>query len=299
MKDCISFDNLATIVFVLVDDWICTLSQSKSARGRKPVMSDSEIITLILVMDFLPFSGETQFLGFVRANFSGLFPRLPDQSQFNRRARALADRIEQLRQHWARQLGIHRQDKFLLDTKPVPVVGYKRSKRRSDFQSTAAYGHCASKKMNYFGYKLVMLTTMDGIPVVYDLVPANTDERVAADEVLEHVYNSQIFGDKGFIGDFWQNEHHQRNGNLILTPKRENQHEQNPDGFDKWLNSVRERIEGTFNELQNTGRNLEKLSRKTVQGLKTHVIAKVTSHALKLLLRRKFDLDVLTFTVIG
>ena len=39
--------------------------------------------------------------------------------------------------------------------------------------------------------------------------------------------------------------------------------------------------------------------RKTVIGLTTHVIAKVTSHILKLLLRRQFGIDVQTFSTIS
>jgi len=65
------------------------------------------------------------------------------------------------------------------------------------------------------------------------------------------------------------------------------------------LNKVRERIEGTFNEIQNTGRNLERLLRKTVRGITTHVIAKITSYTLKLLLRRFFGIDVQTFQTIS
>ena len=60
---------------------------------------------------------------------------------------------------------------------------------------------------------------------------------------------------------------------------------------------MRERIEGSFNELQNTGRNLERPLAKTVSGLSTRVIAKVTSYILKQLLRRSFGLDVQTFEV--
>ena len=140
---------------------------------------------------------------------------------------------------------------------------------------------------------------MDGIPVAYDLVPANSDERLAADAVLHHVWNSDIFADKGFIGEEWQAEHLDTQGNRIWTPKRVNQIIQNPVEFDRWLNAVRERIEGAFNELQNTGRNLERLLRKTITGCITHVIAKVTSHTLKLLLRRQFGIDVQTFSTIS
>ena len=45
---------------------------------------------------------------------------------------------------------------------------------------------------------------MDGLPVIYDLVSANTDEREAAEVVLQRVKDCDIFGDKGFIGDDWQ-----------------------------------------------------------------------------------------------
>ena len=115
--------------------------------------------------------------------------------------------VEELRRYWAGLLGLLEQAKYLLDTKPVPVVGYKRRKRHSDFSGSADYGFCASRNMKYFGYKLVMISTLDGIPVAYELVPANTDERVAADAVLPHVWHSDIFADKGFIGEEWQAEH--------------------------------------------------------------------------------------------
>lgn len=297
----ISFIDLATVVFVLVDDWYQEqgVRLLKGKRGRKPRFSDSEVITLILLMDYLPFPGETQYLGYIRANYLALFPQMVDQSQFNRRARSLRLLVEALRKHSVDMLGVTLVSEFLLDTKPVPVLGYKRSKRHSDFAGSASYGYCASRKMKYFGYKLVMITTFDGIPVAYELVAANADERDCADEVLDCLWHSDIFADKGFIGEDWQAAHHDTQGNRIWTPKRANQLIQNPAQFDRWLNSLRERIEGAFNELQNTGRNLERLLRKTIVGLATHVIAKITSHTLKLLLRRQFGIDVQTFTAIA
>ena len=164
MARSIAFEDLATEVYVRVDDWY----QAHAAGGRrgqagaKPLFSDSEVITLLLPVDFLPFPGETQFLGFVRANHLSLFPRLPGQSQFNRRARCLWPRIEELRRHWAEALGATRTSLYLLDTKPLPVVGYKRCKDRSDFAATADYGVCASRHLKYFGYKLVLLCTPAG-----------------------------------------------------------------------------------------------------------------------------------------
>jgi len=233
----------------------------------------------------------------MRANYLALFPLLPDQSQFNRRARALRLLVEELRRFWLHQLAVTMETQFLLDTKPVPVVGYKRSKRHSEFRGSADYGYCASRNMHYFGYKLVSITTLSGLPVVYDLVPASTDERAAAETVLGYLAGCTIYGDKGFIGEQWQLEIYEQTGNQIWTVKRVNQQHQNPKAFDRWLNSIRERIEGAFNEIQNTGRNIERLLAKTVLGVSTRVIAKMASHALKHLLRQFFGINVQTFEV--
>ena len=289
--------SLLTTIFVLVDDWY----QQQGYRyvpllsGPLPRFTDSEMLTLLVAMDFFPYPGEQQFLGFVRANYLSLFPKLLVQSQFNRRARRLEGMLEELRRFWVVELGAIFERTLLLDTKPLPVVGYKRDQDRSDFTGSADYGRCARRSMNYFGYKLVLISTLTGIPLVYSLVPASTDERLAAESVLDCVRGCRILADKGFIGGQWQSDIFKTTGNQIFTPKRANQLQQQPKAFEGLLNSLRERIEGVFHEVQNTGRNLERLLRKKVDGLCVHVAAKMTSHTLRILLRQRFGIDVLTF----
>ena len=290
-------DELLTYIFVLVDDWYQQQGQRLRPRlpGAKCRFSESEMLTLLLAMDYFPYAGEQQFLGFIRANHLALFPALLDQSQFNRRARRLAGLMEALRRHWLYQLDGGFEDTLLLDTKPIPVVGYKRNKRHSDFAGSASYGYCASRKLNYYGYKLVMVTTLSGLPLVYDLVPANTDERAAAETVLADIQSCTVLTDKGFIGEDWQADVARTTGNRIFTPMRDNQHPQNPPAFDRLLGHFRERIEGVFNAIQNTGRHLERLLRKTIAGIGVHVAAKVASHTLRILLKKRFGIEVLTF----
>lgn len=289
--------TLLTTIFVLVDDWYQQqgIHLVPVTPGPVPTFSDSEVLTLLLAMDYFPYPGEQQFLGFIRANYRSLFPKLLDQSQFNRRVRRLERLLEELRRFWVMQLGYHFECSLILDTKPVPVVGYKRSKRHSDFEGSATYGYCASRKMHYFGYKLVVLSTLSGVPLVYALVPAHTDERAAAEAVLVSVKGCHILADKGFIGEDWQQEVSRLTGNQVFTPKRENQHQQNPADFERLLNYFRRRIEGVFNEVQNTGRNLERLLRKKISGVCVHVAAKMASHTLRILLRQKLGMDILTF----
>ena len=66
----------------------------------------------------------------------------------------------------------------------IRVVGYKRNKKHSDFSGPASCGACVSRNLKYFGYKLVLRSTQEGLPIAYELVPAHTDERAAADTVL-------------------------------------------------------------------------------------------------------------------
>jgi hypothetical protein len=284
-------------IFVLVDDWYQAEGRALKSRspGVKPEMSDSEIITLALVMDYLPFPGETQFIGFIRANYKEWFPSLLTQSQFNRRLRQLGQMLEVLRRTWVKQLGGENANSFVIDTKPIPVMGYRRSKRHSDFHGSASYGYCAARKMKYFGYKLVMISTLKGLPIAYELVPANTDERKAVEGVLEMVRYSDIYGDKGFIGQDWQEEINSSTGNRIWTIHRENQQHQNSSSLKRLISRIRQRIEGVFHEIQNTGRNPERLLNKTVAGFSTHMAAKIASHTLRLFLRLQFGIDIQTF----
>jgi len=179
----------------------------------------------------------------------------------------------------------------------VIAVGYRRDKSHSDFRGSADYGYCAARRMKYYGYKLVMLTTLDGTPYAFELVPANTDEREAADEILDTLpTDSNAWSDKGFIDAEWQAGWAKR-GIHVWTAKRENQHDQNPPEFDRLLNKVRERIEGAFDILKEGGRSVEHTLAHTVDGLCARIIAKITSVTLRLFLRRFFGIDVLTYTV--
>jgi hypothetical protein len=82
-----------------------------------------------------------------------------------------------------------------------------------------------------------MLTALDGRPYTFELVPASTEERDAADEILETPPSeSNVWLDKGFLGEDWQTDW-ARQGVHVWTTKRENQLVKNPSVFDHLLNS--------------------------------------------------------------
>ena len=74
----IDMEEVFTITYVEFDDWYQAEGHKllKGKRGVKPVFSDSEMMTLMLTTDYIPFPSETHFLNFVRANYLDLFPDL-------------------------------------------------------------------------------------------------------------------------------------------------------------------------------------------------------------------------------
>jgi hypothetical protein len=297
----IDTETLITTIYFIVDNWYLTkgykLLQGKP--GRKPDFTDSEMLTFMMMKEFLQFSSERKFVGFMVGNHSDMFPDIVDQSQYNRRSRSLRLIMDKLRSHFAYEFDTQLASLYVLDTEPVPVVGYKRSKKNSDFFGSADYGYCASKKLHYWGYKFVMLITADGIPVAFELVPANTDERDAAEEVL-HAANpgSIALGDKGFIDQerqqYWRNHY----GVTVYTYKRKNQHEQNPSVVQQLLSDNRRQIETTFSSIDRV-EGLANHGAKTVLGLVTRTIAKVAAYTFRRYLLRFHGIDALSFQTVN
>jgi hypothetical protein len=61
--------------------------------GRPPATSDAELVALAVCQAAIGISSDRQFLGLVERVLPGWFPRLPSQSQYNRRLRSLVELI--------------------------------------------------------------------------------------------------------------------------------------------------------------------------------------------------------------
>jgi len=98
----ILMEELFLVTLVLVDDGYQQKGQYLLQRtvGDKPVFSDSEMLTLMLALDFFEFTSERRYHAFIAANYRALFPHLLDQSQYNRRARRLRYLLNELRKAW-------------------------------------------------------------------------------------------------------------------------------------------------------------------------------------------------------
>jgi hypothetical protein len=243
--------------------------------GKKPAFSDSEVLTLMVAQHWCGFQKEASFLRFIEHNYLALFPRLLEQSQFNRRARNLCWLLNHLRFAIVQKMGALRETMRLIDGTPVHVRHWRRYGPGHLALPEAALGHCAAKKETFYGYRLVVMTTPDGVITDWELIAGNADEREAAWDLLYEYRHLLCLGDKGFLERLRQEVLQQDRAVLLLTPKRKNQKEQNPPGWDAVMNRVRRLIETAFSQSKD-GFGVEKPFARTLWGLISRVIAKLT-----------------------
>src|SRR5437763_3550899 len=88
-----SREDLFLVVFCLVDDWMkARFGSSNAPRARRgprdDEFSDAEVLTVLLVGELCHCPREHAWLRQIRASYRGLFPALPSDGQFSRRAQA-------------------------------------------------------------------------------------------------------------------------------------------------------------------------------------------------------------------
>ncbi len=272
-----SVETFLTVLYCVVDELYQQHAPTWLAGklGCKPEFSDSEVLTLMIAQHWCGFQKEATFLRFIQNNYLALFPRLLDQSQFNRRARNLCWLLNRLRHQILRRMGALQEEVRLIDGTPVHVRHWRRYGKSHLVLPEAALGHCAAKKETFYGYRLVVLTTLEGVITDWELIPGNADEREAAWDILYAYYGLACLGDKGFLDQLHQDLLEQDQDVVLLTPKRKNQKAQNPVGWDSALNRVRRLIETAFSQSKE-GFGLEKPFARTLWGFLARIIAKLT-----------------------
>jgi hypothetical protein len=276
----IDLDTFLTAVYTVVDDlYRERLAAALSHRpGPAPALSDSEVLTLAIYAEWGSWDSERGFWRFARGRLRHLFPRLVDQSEFNRRRRSLYPALAAIQRAVAERLGADLERERLLDTKPVAVMVLKRHDDRGlVFDGQAAVGWCQTKRQWYYGFKLVLSLTLGGVIVRYDLVPANVDDRDAAAEVLEP--GRRYWADKGFFGEQCQREWAEFDRAAVWAEPPRSTLAAWPRAFAYLAHRIRQLIEVVNAQLQGQF-GIERTLAKTVWGLVTRVQAKLTAHTL-------------------
>lgn len=255
-------DTLLIALYVLADE---LLPRRPRAR-RNPQITDAELLCLAVAQILLDIPSERRFLLLAMARLGHLFPYLPKQPGYNKRMRALAPQIVRLLNAIAFFSPSWCDGIRLLDSTPVPVGASRETVKRSEFAGHAAYGYCASHSRYFWGFRLYLLCASDGMPIAFELAPANAPERVVAAEMLERVEldGYAVIADKGFAGEDFEALVAEL-GAVFLRPDRKDEQPRLGDlgGVRQWVESVIDTIKGQL--------SLERHGAHTMPGLLTRV----------------------------
>jgi Transposase DDE domain len=263
-------DTLLTALYVLADDF---LPRRPRAR-RHPRITDAELVCLAVAQILLDIPSERRFLRFAMTRLGHLFPYLPKQPGYNKRMRALAPQIVKLLNLVAFASPSWCDNVRLLDSTPVPVGASRETVKRSDFAGYAGYGYCASHSRYFWGFRLYLLCAPDGMPIAFELAPANAPEREVAAEMLERVdlHGYTVIADKGFAGEEFEALMAEL-GAIFLRPDRKGE----PRRFGglgairQWVESIIDTIKGQL--------SLERHGAHTMPGLICRIVQRLLALA--------------------
>ena len=266
-------EALVVAAYVFADEY------SVPARvGRRPLVSDPELVALAVAQAAIGISSDRQFLGLIGRVLPGWFPHLPEQSQYNRRLRALVGLISIVQQRLARWLdsgGVR-----LADGSQLAVANYPGCQQRSEFAGFACYGYARSQHRFIWGVRLVLLTDERGTPLGYTVVPANEHEYEPPADLLTGTPSEVVIADKGFWGRDYANRL-AADGIRLLTPNKVRT-AANLDR-ERALASTRLVIESVFANLKGQMR-LEQHLAKTPAGLAVRIAQRILALTLGILL---------------
>lgn len=266
-------EALVVAAYVFADQY-----RVPARQGRPALINDAELVALAVGQAAMGISSDRQFLGLIGRVLPGWFPHLPDQSQYNRRLRALVELVSIVQQQLARWLdsgGVR-----LADGTQLAVANYAGCQQRSHFAGFARYGFARSQHRFIWGVRLVLLTDERGLPLGYTVVPANEKEYEPLADLLTGTPAEVVIADKGFWGRAFQ-ARLAADGIRLLTPDKTRTVSNL--SRERALASTRLVIESVFSNLKGQMR-LEQHLAKTPAGLAVRIGQRILALTIGMLL---------------
>jgi hypothetical protein len=248
-------DTLATALYATTDDLLKErpdLAPWRPSVGIAPRLSDAELVTLAMMQAMLGFTSEARWLRHARAHLRHLFPYLPQQPGYNKRLRKAAGLMRTINRILATDTSVWSDDVWVVDSTPVECGRSRETVKRSDLAGWAEYGYCASHSRFFWGLRLHLICTLQGLPVAFALTGAKADERetlldilAAEPDLLRHRPGQTLIGDKNYFGRAFELELTEQETNL-LRPARKGERERPGAHLFKPLRQIIESINETF-----------------------------------------------------
>jgi hypothetical protein len=259
-------EEALTVLFCLIDDAYALLNPRARCYESIKRLGDSEVIALALFQQLRGVESERSFLRDAERFFSHLFPGVVGlaPSSFHRRVRKLRRFLEPLRRAVLGDL-VGDPETLLVDSTLLATLHPRQVAQSAGFPGA---GWVRWGSFSVYGVKLHLLCATNGVPISYELTPANVAEVRLTEELLAEA-NLRDDLARRLLGDLaYRSEALGRalaECGISLVTERADQH------------GERQRIEIALSSLKRVfglGRTLA----TTLVGLATRIAAKVAAY---------------------
>ena len=289
-----TFQEFIIATFVLLDDLLKATFGTDTPwrrRGPAPTLSDSEVLTMEIVGEFLGIDTDKGLFQFFRRHALDFFPCLAQiqRTSFVRQAARLA----RVKYHlWQQLCACLPWDGAIsvLDSFPMPVCRFARAKRCRLFRGQAAFGHDELAKQTFYGFRWHLRLGWPGVIVQLAVAPANVHDLKMVEPLLETQRAGWAVADR----NYWSPEMHthlqQQTHIQLLAPFRHASRDRTP--WPRWLTHLRRRIETVIGQLVERYR-AKRIWARDLWHLASRVYRKVLSHTVALCLNLQLGHDLL------
>jgi hypothetical protein len=238
-------DTYIVTTYVVIDDM---LKASGFADDSRASSAAAEILTVgVIAAKYFQNHHERALCVMTRLGYV----HGPSVSRFNRRLHALRDWLYSIVNVLSDLFA--QGEAFIIDSMPLPVCKRARAARCKKVRGKAFCGYCAAKKEKFFGWRLHLICTLDGIPVSFDFLPASEQDLTPIHELTVGLPDSStVFGDKGYISDPDAETIFSSTGVRFVAIRRRNMTPNSwADDYD--LRHYRRRIETVYSQLEAMG----------------------------------------------
>ncbi len=160
-----SLDDFIIRIYCLIDLTLKNLmsTQKLRQRGFEPHLSDSEIMTMEIVAEFLGIDTDKGAWEYFTQHWQDWFPALGSRANYAKQAANLWNIVQHIQALLAQQLGAFSDLLNMADGFPIPICHFKRANGSRIYAGEAEYGYCASKGEIYYGFKGNVMINSEGI----------------------------------------------------------------------------------------------------------------------------------------
>ncbi len=278
-----SWEDSITEWYVLIEDAyqrvIAKRGRPLRSRGPKPRLTDSEVITIGVIIETFFQGHEELGYAFVCQFLAKMFQNLIDLDRFNERRRQLVAVIEAIRRDLRDQLLDQSDPIRLVDSAPITLMTYTRGKRCRSVVGSDYFGVTTSKKSKFFGLRLHATVTPEQLIDDWLLAPAAVPDLTVLDTLVLDCRALVLVGDKAYNNQELENRLWNKRGIQLLPLRRDNQIRQWPDDVRRALGRVRHRVETVFSTLT-TVFNVQRPRGRSLTGHVVRIASCILAHTL-------------------